>query len=68
MQITTIELVAQTLSTDELAAIFKVKPQSIRSALCRDGHYLGLRPIKPASRRLLWRAAEVARILNGGEQ
>lgn len=57
--------IGQTLSTEELACIFKVQPQSIRAALCRQGHYLGLRPTKPANRRLLWSAADVSRILNG---
>ena len=57
--------VGQTLSTEELAAIFKVQPQSIRAALCRNGHYLGMRPAKPANRRLLWDAAEADRVLNG---
>lgn len=54
------------LSTDELAAIYKVRPQSIRAAICRHGHWLGLRPIKLANRRLLWDAAEAAEMLNGG--
>lgn len=58
--------VGQTLSTEELAAIFKVRPQSIRASLCRNGHYLGMRPAKPANRRLLWSAAEAASVLNGG--
>lgn len=57
--------IGQTLSTEELASIFKVQPQSIRAALCRRGHYLGMRPTKPANRRLLWSAADVSRVLNG---
>lgn len=54
------------LSTEELAAAGKVLPQSIRAAVCRNGHWLGLRPVKLANRRLLWDAAEAARVLNGG--
>lgn len=54
------------LSTDELAALGKVVPQSIRAAVCRHGHWLGLRPIKLANRRLLWDAEEAAQVLNGG--
>jgi hypothetical protein len=54
------------LSTDELAALGKVVPQSIRAAVCRNGHWLGMRPVKLANRRLLWDAAEAARVLNGG--
>lgn len=53
------------LSTDELAALGKVFPQSIRAAVCRNGHWLGMRPVKLANRRLLWDAAEAARVLNG---
>lgn len=53
------------LSTEELAALGKVVPQSIRAAVCRNGHWLGLRPVKLANRRLLWDAIEAARVLNG---
>lgn len=54
------------LSTEELAALGKVLPQSIRAAVCRNGHWLGLRPVKLPNRRLLWDAKEAARVLNGG--
>jgi len=53
------------LSTEELAALGKVVPQSIRAAVCRNGHWLGMRPVKLANRRLLWDAAEASRVLNG---
>lgn len=53
------------LSTEELAVLGKVVPQSIRASICRKGHWLGLRPVKLANRRLLWDAAEAARVLNG---
>lgn len=53
------------LSTEELAAGVRVKPQTIRAALCRNGHYLGLRPCKLPNGRLLWDAAEVDRLLAG---
>lgn len=54
------------LSTEELAALGKIVPQSIRAAVCRNGHWMGLRPIKLPNRRLLWDASEAARVLNGG--
>mgnify|MGYP003409222550 CR=1 FL=1 len=57
--------IGQKLSTDELAALAKLEPQSIRSSLCRNGHWLGLRPVKLGNRRLLWDLAEVSRVLNG---
>jgi len=53
------------LSTEELAALCKVVPQSIRAAMCRNGHWLGMRPVKLANRRLLWDATEAVRVLNG---
>lgn len=51
-------------STEVLADHLKIKAQSIRAALCRDGHYLGLRPIKLPNRRLLWSAEAVATLLS----
>lgn len=53
------------LSTEELAAALRVRPQTIRRGLCVDGHYLGLRPTKLGNRRLLWNVGDVARLLNG---
>lgn len=56
----------QKLSTEELATLGRVLPQSIRAAVCRNGHWLGMRPVKLPNRRLLWDAIEAARVLNGG--
>lgn len=53
-------------STEEAAAILKVKPQTLRAALCRDGHYFGIRPVKLPNRMLRWNAEDIARLLNGG--
>jgi len=53
-------------STEVLAEHLGIKPQTIRAALCRNGHYLGLRPIKMPNRRLLWPAADVTELLSGG--
>jgi hypothetical protein len=44
----------------------KVKPQTIRAGLCRDGHYQGLKPAKSRNRFLLWPADE-ADLLASGE-
>lgn len=63
MQYTT----TQQLNTEELAARGKVLPQSIRAAVCRNGHWMGLRPVKLPNRRLLWNAAEVERVLSGSK-
>lgn len=51
------------LSTDEFAEWLHVKSQTIRAGLCRDGHYLGLRPVKLPNRRLLWDSSEVRELL-----
>lgn len=53
------------LSTEEAAARLKVKPQTLRAAICRNSHYLGARPIKSANRFLLWDAAEIERLAQG---
>jgi hypothetical protein len=53
------------LSTEEAAARLKVKPQTLRASLCRDGHYLGARPSKSANRFLLWNADEIERLARG---
>ena len=50
------------ISTEELAALLRLKPQSLRAALCRDGHYFGLRPRKMPNGRLLWPADAVERL------
>lgn len=53
------------LSTEEAAALLKVKPQTLRAAFCRNAHYMGVRPLKSANRFLLWEAAEIERLANG---
>jgi hypothetical protein len=53
------------LSTTEAAALLKIKPQSMRAALCRDGHYLNARPTKARNRFLLWNAADIERLAAG---
>ncbi|MEZ2309907.1 3'-5' exonuclease [Paraburkholderia sp. RCC_158] len=42
------------VSTEELAAILAVNPQSIRKRYSSDGSYHGIRPRKLPNRRLLW--------------
>lgn len=52
-------------STDEAAAILHIKPQTLRAALCRDGAYMGLRPIKRANRFLAWPADGIEALARG---
>ncbi len=53
------------LTTDALANALKIKPGTLRAALCRTGSYYGVRPIKGPNRLLLWPADAVARLLAG---
>ena len=50
------------LTTDELAAGLGLKPQTLRAALCKAGHYCGLKPTKAANRFLYWPADSIERI------
>lgn len=52
-------------STDEFAAYFAVKPQTVRVNLCKHGHFLGIRPVKLSNRLLLWPADAVNALLSG---
>ncbi|WP_333981572.1 hypothetical protein [Burkholderia gladioli] len=51
------------VSTDELAAILAVDPQSIRKRYSQTGSYHGVRPTKLPSRRLLWPVDSVKRLM-----
>ena len=54
-----------TLSTEQAAAALHVKPQTLRAAICRDGHYFGVRPQKARNRFLLWDASAIDALLTG---
>lgn len=56
---------AKRLSTDEAAARLKVKPQTLRAAVCRNSHYCGIRPAKGPNRLLYWPADEIDRLVSG---
>ena len=57
--------ILRTYSTEEAAAVLKVRPQTLRAAVCRDGHYFGVRPQKARNRFLMWDAAAVEALLSG---
>lgn len=59
------QLAARFYSTEEAAAALKVKPQTLRAAVCRDGNYFGVRPQKARNRFLMWEAAEIDALLRG---
>lgn len=52
-------------STGQVAALLHVRPQSLRAALCRDGHYFGVVPIKLPNRLLAWPADQVNALVRG---
>jgi hypothetical protein len=56
---------SKTLSTEALASALGVKPQTLRANLCRNGHYLGIRPVKLPNRMLRWPADAVVRLTTG---
>lgn len=53
------------LSTEEFAAVLRLRPQTIRAGLCNNGHVMGLRPVKLPNGRLLWDAVEVEALTSG---
>ena len=54
-----------TLTTDQIANLYKVKPTSIRSALSTHGSYFGLIPKKLPNGRLVWDREQVEALLQG---
>jgi hypothetical protein len=60
-------IAARNYSTEELACGLKVGQQTARAAYCRDGHYLGVVPIKlrQSGGLLLWDEAEADALLAG---
>ncbi len=57
--------ILRTYSTEQAAAALHVRPQTLRAALCRDGHYYGIRPVKLPNRLLAWPADDIERLLTG---
>ena len=51
------------LTTEQLAQNLGLKPESIRSRVCRTGEYFGLRPEKCINGRLLWPADATDRLI-----
>lgn len=56
------------ITTEQLATLLHLKPQSLRAALCRDGHYFGLRPRKFPNGRLIWPDDAVKRLTTPQKQ
>jgi predicted DNA-binding transcriptional regulator AlpA len=54
----------QLLTTNKLAEKLGVKPDTLRRALCTNGHYLGIKPVKLPNRRLLWPSRSILRVID----
>ena len=54
------------ITTEEMAGLLRIVPQTARAGLCRNGHYLGMRPVKLPNGKLLWDASEVEQLISGG--
>ncbi|PHQ74965.1 MAG: hypothetical protein COB82_03005 [Marinobacter sp.] len=51
------------ITTEQLAEKFHVKPNTIRTSLCRKGHWCGLRPVRLPNRFLAWPDDAVERLV-----
>lgn len=52
-------------STEQAAAVLHVRPQTLRAALCRFGHYYNVVPFKRLNRFLAWPAEQIDAIAHG---
>lgn len=52
-------------STEEFAKLLRITANTIRRGLCVNGHYLSVRPVKLANRRLVWPADQADQLLRG---
>lgn len=53
------------LDTAEAADRLRIRPQTLRRALCLQGHYYGMKPTKLPNGRLLWDSADLDRLTAG---
>ncbi|AJX79954.1 hypothetical protein BG97_3221 [Burkholderia pseudomallei 7894] len=54
------------ITTEELAALLSIRPQSIRKRYCQTGAYFSLRPVKMPNGRLMWPADALEQLQSGG--
>lgn len=55
------------MSTRQIATAFNVKPQTPIAAICRQGHWLGMRPVKLPNGRWSWDAGD-SECVQAGEE
>lgn len=52
------------LTTEAAAAMFGLKPNTLRVGFSKNGHYLGITPRKLPNGRLVWPGDAVSRLLS----
>lgn len=52
-------------TTSEAAAVVRFQPQTLRRALCVDGSFKNVRPVKLEGGRLLWPADQIDALVSG---
>ena len=57
--------VSAVMTTDEIAVLLKLKPQTIRKHYSQHGAFMGIRPVKLPNGRLRWSGSAIARLLSG---
>lgn len=50
------------MTTEQLATLLFILPQSIRKRFCETGAYYCLRPVKLPNRRLIWPADSIEQL------
>ncbi|WP_321801479.1 MULTISPECIES: DNA-binding protein [unclassified Burkholderia] len=53
------------MTTEELAELLSLRPQSIRKRYCQTGAYFTLRPVKLPNGRLMWPADALEKLAEG---
>ncbi|KUZ59770.1 DNA-binding protein [Burkholderia ubonensis] len=53
------------ITTEELAELLSIRPQSIRKRYCQTGAYFSLRPVKMPNGRLMWPADALEKLAEG---
>lgn len=53
------------MTTNEIAVLLKLKPQTIRKHHSQHGAFMGIRPVKLPNGRLRWSGSAIARLLSG---
>jgi len=53
------------MTTNEIAVLLKLKPQTIRKHYSQHGAFMGIRPVKLPNGRLRWSGSAIARLLSG---